>query len=60
VVHDISVIIHYPEDKKAQQDLARKVADVHAQTVIEKIRSMSYPTEQKIKLIDAIKSYIPK
>lgn len=38
-----------------QQELAKKVAAVHAQTVIEKIKSMPCPIEQKAALIDAIK-----
>lgn len=54
----LSVMIHAPEDVEAQQELMRKVATVHAQTVIEKVKSMSYPTEQKGRLIDAIKLYI--
>lgn len=59
-VHGISIIVHYPKDKQAQQELAKKVADVHAQTVIEQIKSMAYPLAQKARLIDAVKSYIPK
>ncbi len=57
-VHGISVIIHYPKDKEAQQELAKKVADVHAQTVIERLKAMSYPVDQKARLIDTVKSYI--
>mgnify|MGYP006991513384 CR=1 FL=1 len=55
-----SVIIHYPKGEKAQQELAKKIADVHAQTVIELVKSMSSSTEQKVRLINEIKKYIPK
>ena len=55
-----SVIIHYPEGEEAQKELAKKVADVHAQTVIEMIRAMSLPVEEKVRLIHAVKDYIPK
>lgn len=59
-VYDIGVMIHAPEDVEAQQELMRKVAAIHAQTVIEKVKSMPYSTEQKGQLIDAIKLYISK
>ena len=55
-----SIIIHYPREGRSQQELEKKVADVHARTVIEKVRSMSCPTEQKARLIDAVKAYIQK
>lgn len=54
------VIVHYPKGKEAQQELAKRVADVHAQTVIEMVRSMTFPAEQKVQLIHAVKSYIPQ
>ena len=50
-----SIIMHYPKSIEMQQELAKKVAAVHAQTVIEKIKSMPCPIEQKEALIDAIK-----
>lgn len=55
-----SVIVHYPKGREAQQELAKRVADVHAQTVIEMVKSMTFPTEQKVQLIHAVKSYIPQ
>lgn len=48
--------MHYPKSIEKQQELSRRVAAVHAQTVIEKIKSMSCPVEQKAALIDAIKN----
>ena len=56
----VSIIIHCPKDERARQELAQKVADVHVQTVIERVKSMSCPTEQKVQLIDAVKAYIQK
>lgn len=55
-----SVIIHYPEGEKGKKELAKKIADVHAQTVVEMIKAMSLPVEQKVRLISAIKNYIPQ
>lgn len=56
----ISVVIHAPTNAEAQQELRKKVAAVHAQTVIEKVKSLPYSTEQKGQLIDAVKTYITK
>ena len=55
-----SVIIHYPKGKEAEKKKKKKVADVHAQTVIEMIRAMSLPAEEKVRLIHAVKNYILK
>lgn len=55
-----SVILHYPEGKEGKKELSKRVTDVHAQTVIEMIRAMSLPVDQKVRLINAIKNYIPK
>ena len=55
-----SVIIHYPEGEEAQKELAKKVADVHAQTVVEMVKDMPVSMEQKVRLISAIKDYIPR
>ena len=51
----MGVIMHYPTTPEKQEELSKKVAAVHAQTVIEKIKSMPCPIEQKAALIDAIK-----
>ena len=37
-----------------QRELAKRVAVVHAQTVMEKLAALSCPVEQKVQLIDAI------
>jgi len=55
-----NIFIHYPESIKAQQELMKKAAEIHAQTVIEMVKSMPYSGEQKVRLIDAVKAYIPK
>lgn len=47
--------MHFPKNIEMQRELSKRVAVVHAQTVIEKIKSMSCPVEQKAKLIDTIK-----
>lgn len=47
--------MHYPQTTEMQRELSKKVAAVHAQTVIEKIKSLTCPVEQKAALIDAIR-----
>ena len=51
----MGIIIYHPETPEAQKELAKRVAQVHAQTVVERIKSLSCPTEQKAELINAIK-----
>ena len=51
----MGVIMHYPTTPEKQEELSKKVAAVHAQTVMENIKSMSCPVEQKAELIEAIK-----
>lgn len=55
-----SIIIHYPESSEGKKELAKRVADVHVQTVLEIIKAMPLTVEQKVHLISAIKDYIPK
>ena len=57
----IEIIVHYPEDKEKQRELAKRVALVHAQTIAERLATLSCPVEQKVALYDEIKKkYIAK
>lgn len=47
--------MHYPTTPEKQEELSKKVAAVHAQTVMEQIKAMTCPVEQKAELIEAIK-----
>ena len=51
----MGVIMHYPAGPEMQAALSEQVAAVHAQTVMEQIKSMPCPVEQKAELIEAIK-----
>jgi len=51
----VGIIIHHPQAPEAQNELAKRVAQVHAQTVVERIKSISCPAEQKAELINAVK-----
>ena len=49
----MGVIMHYPTTPEKQEELSKKVAAVHAQTVMEQIKAMPCPVEQKAELIEA-------
>ena len=51
----MGVIMHYPTTPEKQEELSKKVAAVHAQTVMEQIKAMPCPVEQRAELIEAIK-----
>lgn len=51
----LKVIMHYPRNEKARKELASKVAKVHSQIVVEKIKSLSCSVDQKMKLLNTIK-----
>ena len=50
----MGVIMYYPTTPEKQAELSKKVATVHAQTVMEQIKAMPCPVEQKAELIEAI------
>mgnify|MGYP006943517985 CR=1 FL=1 len=50
------MIIHYPKTKQGIEELERKVASVHIEAVKSYIKQLPCPKEQKVKLIDAVKS----
>ena len=41
-----------------QRELSKRVAVVHAQAIMQKVKSLSCPLEQKAALLDAVKRYI--
>lgn len=54
----MNIIIHYPETEEAKQELARRVAVVHAQAIMQKVKSLQCPLEQKMDLLDAVKEIV--
>lgn len=52
----MKVIVHYSQ--KNNHQLGKIAAQVHAQAVIQKIKSLSCPDSQKIELIKEIKKTI--
>ena len=50
----INLIVYYPKTEEGQEELARRVADVHAAAVTQRLKSLNCPTNQKLELLDAV------
>jgi hypothetical protein len=50
----MNIIVHYPTDEKGREELAKRVASVHADATVEYIKKLTCSKEQKSSLIDAI------
>jgi hypothetical protein len=50
----IQIIVHYPQTLENQQELEKRVAIVHAQSVSKYIERLTCPTKQKAMLFDEI------
>ncbi len=50
----VNVIVYYPKTEEGKDDLARRVADVHASTVTQRIKSLNCPDRQKLELLNAV------
>ncbi len=52
----MEVIVHLPKSKEQQQEPKKRVATIHAQAVLEYIRRLECPLEQKLALIKAVQN----
>ncbi len=50
----VNVIVYYPKTEEGKDELARRVADVHASAVTQRIKSLNCPDRQKLELLDAV------
>lgn len=50
----INLIVYYPKTAEGHEELARRVADVHAAAVNQRLKSLNCPTSQKLELLDAV------
>ena len=50
----VNVIVYYPKTEAGKEELARRVADVHAAAVNQRLKSLNCPTSQKLALLDAV------
>lgn len=56
----VNVIVYYPKTEEGREDLARRVAEVHADAVIQRLKSLNCPTRQKLELLDAVVNTVQK
>ena len=56
----INVVVHYPQTEEGRRELAQRVANVHAETVLQTISKLNCTSEQKEKLLDAIIETVSK
>ena len=50
----VNVIMYYPKTETGQEELTKRVADVHAASVIRRLKALNCPTSQKQALLDAV------
>lgn len=50
----INLIMHYPNTGSAKAELAKHVAQVHAESVSTYIKHLNCPANQKLQLLNAI------
>ena len=50
----VNLIVYYPKTEAGKEELARRVSDVHAAAVTQRIKSLNCPTTQKLELLDAV------
>ena len=51
---EINMIVHYPKSTEDQDALARRVSEIHAAAVIQRIKSLHCPNNQQLELLDAV------
>ncbi len=50
----VKVLVHYPRTEQGRSELCTRIAKFHANYVAWYIEKLSCPTEQKLRLLDAI------
>lgn len=50
----INLIVYYPKTEEGKRELAKRVADVHAETVKQTVSKLNCSSKQKEQLIDSV------
>ena len=53
-VISLKIIVHYPETPEKQAEFDARVVKFHAEYVVQYIEKLKCPTDQKLKLLDAV------
>jgi len=56
----INVIVYFPKTEEGKEELARRVSDVHAAAVNQRLKALNCPTQQKQELLDAVIETVKK
>lgn len=56
--HSIEVILHFPKSQKMENELAKRVATIHAQAILTSVAQLDCPTDQKITLVEAVQKLV--
>ena len=48
------LVVYYPKDEKGKKELAERVAEVHAESVLQMVHKLDCPTKQKLQLLDEV------
>ena len=50
----VNLITYFPHTEEATAELARRIAGIHAETVLRQVKELSCPAEQKRELLEAV------
>ena len=50
----VNLVVHFPSTEAARQELSKRVAQVHAESVITYIKRLNCPADQKLQLLNTI------
>lgn len=56
----MEVIVHFPETKEGMKMLEDRIAEAHAQIIIDKINELPWDYESKVKLFENVKAEIKR
>jgi len=56
----MEIIIYSPKRKYLQEELSKRVATIHAQAILDKVRELPCPVYQKVALIEAVQDLIKR
>lgn len=50
----VNLIVYHPKTEEGKADLVRRVSEVHAGAVCQRLKNLNCPTRQKLELLDAV------
>lgn len=50
----VNLIVYRPRTEQEQTELARRIAGIHAETVLRQVKELSCPAEQKRELLEGV------